>query len=130
MDGATKQSHQLSCAAQCLERLPHVHVIVHFLLYLSSNTYATKDSEDRIRLLIIFVASFASKRQDALGRSLPQIIAHRGNKATHPENSLRAFEDAVDAGAHALETDLHLTKDGVVVLSHVRSFLTKDWRCP
>jgi glycerophosphoryl diester phosphodiesterase len=30
-----------------------------------------------------------------------------------------AFKGAVDVGADALETDLHLSKDGVVVLSHV-----------
>jgi glycerophosphoryl diester phosphodiesterase len=33
---------------------------------------------------------------------------------------MSAFKGAVDVGAHAIETDLHLTKDGVVVLSHVR----------
>ena len=53
------------------------------------------------------------------GRSLPQAIAHRGYKAKYPENTISAFEDAVEAGAHALETDLHLTRDGIVVLSHV-----------
>jgi len=30
-----------------------------------------------------------------------------------------AFTEAVRVGAHALETDIHLSKDGVVVLSHV-----------
>lgn len=30
-----------------------------------------------------------------------------------------AFEGAVEVGAHALETDLHLSKDDVVVISHV-----------
>ena len=53
------------------------------------------------------------------GRSLPQAIAHRGWTAKYPENTIRAFEDAVEGGAHAVETDVHLTKDGVVVLSHV-----------
>jgi glycerophosphoryl diester phosphodiesterase len=33
---------------------------------------------------------------------------------------MSAFKGAVEIGAHAIETDLHLTKDGVVVLSHVR----------
>ncbi len=51
------------------------------------------------------------------------MIAHRGYKVNYPENTIRAFEEAVEAGAHALETDLHLTKEGVVVLSHVNSFL-------
>ena len=33
---------------------------------------------------------------------------------------MRAFKGAVEVGAHALETDVHLTRDQVVVLSHVR----------
>lgn len=50
---------------------------------------------------------------------LPQTIAHRGFKARYPENTLLAFSKAIDAGAHALETDIHMTRDGEVVLSHV-----------
>jgi glycerophosphoryl diester phosphodiesterase len=49
---------------------------------------------------------------------MPQAIAHRGYKAKFPENSMGAFAGAVDIGAHAVETDVHITKDGVVVLSH------------
>ena len=30
-----------------------------------------------------------------------------------------AFRGAVECGAHAIETDIHLTKDGEVVISHV-----------
>jgi len=54
------------------------------------------------------------------GRTLPQAIAHRGYKAEYPENTMDAFRAAVAIGAHAIETDLHLSKDKVVVLSHVR----------
>jgi phosphatidylglycerol phospholipase C len=57
-------------------------------------------------------------RKDAKGRQMPQCIAHRGYKAKHPENTMAAFRGAVNAGAHALETDVHITKDEVVVLSH------------
>ncbi|KAL4932547.1 glycerophosphodiester phosphodiesterase [Aspergillus undulatus] len=49
---------------------------------------------------------------------LPQIIAHRGYKGRYPENTLCSVDAAVRAGSHALELDLHLTRDGVVVLSH------------
>ncbi|KAK4104128.1 PLC-like phosphodiesterase [Parathielavia hyrcaniae] len=49
---------------------------------------------------------------------LPFNIGHRGYKAMFPENSMAAFHGALEAGAHALETDLHLSRDGVVVLSH------------
>jgi glycerophosphoryl diester phosphodiesterase len=57
---------------------------------------------------------------DAAGRTVPQAIAHRGYRSKFPENSMAAFKGAVAAGADAVETDLHLTKDGVIVLSHVR----------
>ncbi len=52
----------------------------------------------------------------------PIAMAHRGG-ALHPdnigyENSLRAFEHAVDLGYRYLETDLHATSDGVVIAFH------------
>lgn len=52
---------------------------------------------------------------------LPQAIAHRGYKAEFPENTMGAFRGAVEVGAHAIETDVHLSKDDVVVISHVRN---------
>ncbi|KAH6625443.1 Tubulin/FtsZ, GTPase domain-containing protein [Boeremia exigua] len=64
------------------------------------------------------LASFAYARKNESGRRLPQAIAHRGFKAKFPENTMGAFKGAVEVGADALETDVHLTKDGVVVLSH------------
>jgi len=64
------------------------------------------------------IAEFARARQLKNGTRLPQAIAHRGYKAAYPENTMAAFKGAVKAGANALETDIHLSKDGVVVLSH------------
>ena len=61
--------------------------------------------------------TYAKKPKD--GSRLPQTIAHRGYKAKHPENTMGAFRGAVKAETHAIETDIHLSKDGVVVLSHV-----------
>lgn len=55
---------------------------------------------------------------------LPQTIAHRGYKAKYPENSLLAHRGAVEVGAHALETDINLTKDGIAILSHVNNTLS------
>ena len=52
-------------------------------------------------------------------RLFPQTIAHRGYKAEHPENTMKSFEGAVEVGSHAIETDIHLSKDDVVLLSHV-----------
>lgn len=64
-------------------------------------------------------ASFTFARKDVSGHRRPQAIAHRGYKAKFPENTMGAFKGAVEVGAEALETDIHLSKDGVVVLSHV-----------
>ena len=57
--------------------------------------------------------------KDGRGRSFPNTIAHRGLNVAYPENSMAAFKGAVKVGAHALETDIHISKDNVLVLSHV-----------
>lgn len=46
------------------------------------------------------------------------MIAHRGAAAHAPENTLASFAAAVDAGADALEFDVHLSADGQVVVIH------------
>ncbi|MGI9825114.1 glycerophosphodiester phosphodiesterase [Agromyces sp. Marseille-Q5079] len=48
----------------------------------------------------------------------PRILAHRGLAIDAPENTLLAFERARSAGAGYLETDVRLTRDGVVVIAH------------
>lgn len=46
------------------------------------------------------------------------VLGHRGNRAHAPENTLRAFVDALALGAHGLEFDVRLTKDGIPVVFH------------
>ena len=48
----------------------------------------------------------------------PVGFAHRGGAAAAPENTLEAFEAAYEIGYRYLETDAHLTRDGVVVAFH------------
>ena len=48
----------------------------------------------------------------------PFVVGHGGMPVNYQPNSLRGFIDAYEAGADALENDLHMTKDGVVVLMH------------
>src|SRR4030095_14888193 len=43
---------------------------------------------------------------------------HRGTRGLAPENTLAAFERALAIGVTTLETDLAVTKDGVIVISH------------
>lgn len=51
----------------------------------------------------------------------PWIIAHRGASGHAPENTLAAFERAVELGAGFIETDLHLTRDARFVAIHDRT---------
>ncbi|MBI4703495.1 MAG: glycerophosphodiester phosphodiesterase [Deltaproteobacteria bacterium] len=46
------------------------------------------------------------------------LFGHRGAAAERPENTLPAFERAIEAGADVLETDVHATADGHIVVSH------------
>jgi glycerophosphoryl diester phosphodiesterase len=46
------------------------------------------------------------------------VYAHRGAAAERPENTLPAFRRALELGADALETDVHLTADGEIVAAH------------
>ena len=49
---------------------------------------------------------------------LPWVIAHRGASAVAPENTMAAFRRAVEMGAECIETDLHLSRDGRLVIVH------------
>ena len=46
------------------------------------------------------------------------LCAHRGAMATHPENTIPAFHEALRLGAHMIEFDVQLTSDGALVLMH------------
>lgn len=48
----------------------------------------------------------------------PTAYSHRGGRLLWPENTAFAFRQSWDLGFRYFETDLHLTKDGVVVLFH------------
>src|SRR4051812_32522655 len=54
----------------------------------------------------------------ALSFGRPQVFAHRGGAALRPENTLLAFDHGMSLGADGLEFDVHLSRDGVVVVHH------------
>ena len=66
------------------------------------------------------VAHRCGKGGNTLRAVLPErgICAHRGAMDTHPENTLAAFREAIDAGAHMIELDAYLTKDSHLVVIH------------
>ncbi|MEM9694006.1 MAG: glycerophosphodiester phosphodiesterase [Myxococcota bacterium] len=48
----------------------------------------------------------------------PRLLGHRGACAEFPENTMPSFRRAVEVGVDVLETDVHRTRDGVIVVSH------------
>lgn len=77
-------------------------------------------------LFLILFPSFAfcghilpdKKSDSATNLPLRGFCAHRGAMETHPENTLPAFEAAINVGAHMIELDLWLTKDKQMVVIH------------
>ncbi len=49
------------------------------------------------------------------------VISHRGEHLKHPENTLPAFQAAIDSGADYFELDVRTTSDGRLVLMHDRT---------
>jgi len=47
-----------------------------------------------------------------------RIFAHRGETTCYPENTLEAFSAAVEMEADGIELDVHLSKDGEIVVAH------------
>jgi glycerophosphoryl diester phosphodiesterase len=58
------------------------------------------------------------EQRDFVGLNRPTIFAHRGASAHAPENTLAAFELAVQLGTDAIELDVKLSADGHVVVIH------------
>lgn len=53
-----------------------------------------------------------------LGGVAPVVTAHRGYSAVAPENTLPAFQMAIDQGCEWAELDVQMTRDGVVMVTH------------
>jgi glycerophosphoryl diester phosphodiesterase len=69
--------------------------------------------------LAVFVALILRKGNKRTVRGeWPVNLAHRGASALAPENTIEAFRLAVEAGAGGLELDVHMTRDGHIVVIH------------
>jgi glycerophosphoryl diester phosphodiesterase len=81
--------------------------ITRFLALVAIVASCNRDQE------IVDTNSFIISEGDA-----PMIIAHGGAKALFPENTMMAFDGSVDIGIDALEMDVCLTKDEILVTHH------------
>ena len=73
-----------------------------------------------MRSLTLFAAllPWAAMPANAQEHKPIQVHGHRGARARMPENTIPAFEYAIEAGVDVLELDLAVTKDNVLVVSH------------
>src|ERR1041385_5659182 len=72
----------------------------------------------RMAVFFLWACSLASSQPP----HAVQVQGHRGARAMRPENTLPAFEYAIAAGVDALELDMAVTKDSVLVVSHDPEF--------
>lgn len=63
-------------------------------------------------------AYHVAMQASAAGSARPLVAAHRGGALLWPENSLLAYRNALALGVDFLETDVHLTADGELVILH------------
>ncbi len=77
---------------------------------------ANKSSEAKTDLDAINTSQATTTGEDDSNDT--RLIAHRGYSAIAPENTMAAFQAAVDSGFDAIELDVNWTKDGVPVVIH------------
>ena len=70
--------------------------------------------------LTLTTNAFSANGNEAISLALPErgICAHRGAQDSYPENTIPAFREAIRLGAHMIELDVNLTKDGHMVIMH------------
>ena len=64
------------------------------------------------------VAAGSPAELAAAARGVERISAHRGASLDRPENTIAAFERAIEAGATAIEIDVRTSRDGKLVIMH------------
>ncbi len=70
------------------------------------------------RSLFVVLSLVFSVSAGAEHQAFIEVQGHRGCRGLLPENTLPAFEAAIEAGTDVLEMDLAVTRDGVLVISH------------
>jgi len=71
-----------------------------------------------LHFLILVSFGLITLLSQAAGQPRILVHGHRGARARRPENTIPAFRYAIDQGVDALEMDMAVTKDNVIVISH------------
>lgn len=69
-------------------------------------------------LLRVFSKPAPEHAYYAPAQTRPLVIAHQGGDGVWPGETMFAFQNAVELGVDVLEMDIHITKDGVLILMH------------
>lgn len=96
---------------------PKNRVYRDILYYLSRSVDKYVSS---IRIMLVFIMTiFISIRWYVYYRTNRVVIqGHRGARGNRPENTISAFDFALENGIYTLEMDLHMSKDGEIVIFH------------
>ena len=111
------------------ERIPKDETIQSIKDYEGYDSKKSRRTEGRILLavfvvaLILDVGFFLLKKYDIISINAGYldkvtITAHRGDSAHAPENTIPAFEKAIENGADVIELDVRQTQDGEIVIMH------------
>lgn len=69
------------------------------------------------KTLIVLMAAALSMSAYAQTQTI-RAFSHRGGRMERDENTLMAFQESWDAGYTGFETDIRMTKDGVLYMTH------------
>lgn len=84
----------------------------------------------RLQAAISLIAAGLLAATALAGPAAFDLQGHRGARGLYPENSLAAFEAALEIGVTTLEIDVGLTRDGVLVVHHDRRLNPERARRP
>ena len=111
---------------QCNSALKIILYIDNLLIKRERNNFALINSAQNIlkmgkkqfiKVFIIFLCTFSASGIFA-HKQVFEFFAHRGSRLEFDENTMQAFRASYEAGMRGYETDVRLTKDGDMVLSH------------
>src|SRR5438552_7645817 len=76
------------------------------------------DAANMLKIIAVFTLSILLNSQLIADYSNARLAGHRGESDLAPENTMASFALAWKNGVKIVETDIHLTKDGQVVICH------------